>query len=232
MLIFSEFGKIGLLILFSFLLASIILFLSLRLSTNNPDSEKLSAYECGFDPYEDARNVFDVKFYLIAILFLIFDLEAVFFFPWCVSISFLNIEGILGMFDFILEIDGKPVSRLWGDGIVLATPTGSTAYALSAGGPIMHPNLNAMVIVPMFSHSLSSRPLVIDGDAKIDLRITENNAVDLQISCDGHEYHRVKPGQHVAIEKNIAKLRLLHPSDHHYYDTLRIKLGWGFKPQG
>jgi len=81
MLIFSEFGKIGLLILFSFLLASIILFLSLRLSTNNPDSEKLSAYECGFDPYEDARNVFDVKFYLIAILFLIFDLEAVFFFP-------------------------------------------------------------------------------------------------------------------------------------------------------
>ncbi len=104
MLIFSEFGKIGLLILFSFLLASIILFLSLRLSTNNPDSEKLSAYECGFDPYEDARNVFDVKFYLIAILFLIFDLEAVFFFPWCVSISFLNIEGILGMFDFILEL--------------------------------------------------------------------------------------------------------------------------------
>jgi NADH:ubiquinone oxidoreductase subunit 3 (subunit A) len=79
MLIFFEFSKIGLLILFSFVLASIILFLSLRLSTNNPDSEKLSAYECGFDPYEDARNVFDVKFYLIAILFLIFDLEAVFF---------------------------------------------------------------------------------------------------------------------------------------------------------
>jgi len=136
------------------------------------------------------------------------------------------------LIEFDVYINDQFVSHYRSDGLILATPTGSTAYALSAGGPIMHPNLNAMVIVPMFSHSLSSRPLVIDGDAKIDLRITENNAVDLQISCDGHEYHRVKPGQHVAIEKNIAKLRLLHPSDYHYYDTLRIKLGWGFKPQG
>ena len=69
---------------FSVFLASIILFLSYRLSTYNPDTEKVSAYECGFDPYEDARNVFDVRFYLVAILFIIFDLEAVYFFPWCV----------------------------------------------------------------------------------------------------------------------------------------------------
>ena len=136
------------------------------------------------------------------------------------------------LIEFDVYINNQFVSHYRSDGLILATPTGSTAYALSAGGPIMHPNLNAMVIVPMFSHSLSSRPLVIDGEAKIDLRITENNAVDLQISCDGHEYHKVKPGQHVSIEKNKANLRLLHPSDYHYYDTLRIKLGWGFKPQG
>ena len=80
-LFFTEFSKIGIFFLFSCFLSSLIFLASLRVSTHNPDSEKLSAYECGFDPYEDARNVFDVRFYLVAILFIIFDLEAVFFFP-------------------------------------------------------------------------------------------------------------------------------------------------------
>jgi len=74
---------------------------------SKPDSEKLSAYECGFDPYEDARNVFDVRFYLVAILFIIFDLEAVYFFPWSVSISFLSLEGFWGMIDFLVELQLK-----------------------------------------------------------------------------------------------------------------------------
>jgi NADH:ubiquinone oxidoreductase subunit 3 (subunit A) len=103
-LFYNEFSKIGLLFLFSVFLASIILFLSYRLSTYNPDTEKVSAYECGFDPYDDARNVFDVRFYLVAILFIVFDLEAVYFFPWCVSLSFLNLDGLWGMIDFILEL--------------------------------------------------------------------------------------------------------------------------------
>jgi len=103
-LFYQEFSKIGILFIFSVFLASIILFLSFRLSTYNPDSEKLSAYECGFDPYEDARNVFDVRFYLVAILFLIFDLEAAYFFPWCVSLSFLSADGLWGMVDFIVEL--------------------------------------------------------------------------------------------------------------------------------
>ena len=104
MLFYQEFSKIGILLIFSIFLASLILFLSFRLSTSNPDSEKLSAYECGFDPYEDARNVFDVRFYLVAILFLIFDLEAAYFFPWCISLSFLSFESIWGMVDFIIEL--------------------------------------------------------------------------------------------------------------------------------
>lgn len=73
-------------------------------SDSTPDVEKVSAYECGFDPYEDARNVFDVRFYLVAILFIIFDLEAVYFFPWCASLSSLNSEGVWGMMDFIIEL--------------------------------------------------------------------------------------------------------------------------------
>ena len=83
-LFYLEFLKLEFYFFLVFFLASLILFLSYRVSMTNPDVEKLSAYECGFDPYEDARNVFDVRFYLVAILFIIFDLEAVYFFPWSV----------------------------------------------------------------------------------------------------------------------------------------------------
>jgi NADH:ubiquinone oxidoreductase subunit 3 (subunit A) len=103
-LFFHELSKVGILFIFSVFLASLILFLSFRLSAYNPDVEKLSAYECGFDPYEDARNVFDVRFYLVAILFIIFDLEAVYFFPWCVSFSFLGLDGFWSILDFIVEL--------------------------------------------------------------------------------------------------------------------------------
>lgn len=101
---YNEFGSICILLFFSIFLASFILFLSLRLGAYNPDSEKLSAYECGFDPYEDARNAFDVRFYLVAILFILFDLEAAFFFPWCVSVSYLDICSLWTMVDFLFEL--------------------------------------------------------------------------------------------------------------------------------
>lgn len=100
----QEFSKLGILFLFCFFLSFILLFLSIRLTPNNPDSEKLSSYECGFEPYEDARNAFDIRFYLIAIIFLVFDLEAVYFFPWCVSFSSLNEYGFYFMLDFIVEL--------------------------------------------------------------------------------------------------------------------------------
>ena len=94
----TEAFKIGFLILFSIFLTAIIILLALYVGSNNPDVEKVSSYECGFDPYEDARNNFDVRFYLVAILFIIFDLEAVYFFPWCMSFSFLNTEGFFSFF--------------------------------------------------------------------------------------------------------------------------------------
>ena len=136
------------------------------------------------------------------------------------------------LIEFDVHINHQFVSHYRSDGLIVATPTGSTAYALSAGGPIMHPQLNAMVMVPMFSHSLSSRPLVIDGQAIVELRISNSNEHHLQISCDGHESCLVSAGQQVIIEKNAQQLRLLHPTDYHYYDTLRIKLGWGSHFQG
>lgn len=104
MLYSNELLKLGLLFLFSISLSFFILFLSLRVGASNPDPEKVSAYECGFDPYEDARNVFDIRFYLVAILFIVFDLEAVYFFPWCASFSFISTQGFFSMIDFTLEL--------------------------------------------------------------------------------------------------------------------------------
>lgn len=134
--------------------------------------------------------------------------------------------------EFDVTVNQQLVSHFRSDGMIVSTPTGSTAYALSAGGPIMHPQLNAIVLIPMCSHSLSSRPLVIDGESQIELQINATNETELRVSCDGHESRMVKPGQVVSIEKNAQRLRLLHPLDYHYYDTLRSKLGWESKHQG
>jgi NADH-quinone oxidoreductase subunit A len=85
-------------------LTAVILGLSYLLSKQNPDSEKLSAYECGFEPYEDSRHIFDVRFFVTAILFVIFDIEMLFLIPWCVSISKLNLLGFWSMIDFLFEL--------------------------------------------------------------------------------------------------------------------------------
>lgn len=129
--------------------------------------------------------------------------------------------------EFDVAINHEMVNRYRSDGLIISTPTGSTAYALSAGGPIMHPQLNAMLLLPMFSHCLSLRPLVVDGDSLVVLSISDKNEQNLQISCDGHDSSEVRSGQFVRIKKNQHALRLLHPTDYHYYDTLRTKLGWG-----
>lgn len=102
--IYSEFLPILVCLFVASLLAFIILALSYLLSVQNPETEKLSVYECGFEPYEDARNVFDVKFYLVAILFIIFDIETMFLLPWVVSLSSLDCLGFWSMVDFIIEL--------------------------------------------------------------------------------------------------------------------------------
>jgi len=104
MLFYDQYSLVFIYFISSFGLALILLLVSSIVSNQNPDTEKLSSYECGFDPYEDARNTFDVRFYLVAILFIIFDLEAVFFFPWAVSLSHLTSWGFWTMVDFIIEL--------------------------------------------------------------------------------------------------------------------------------
>lgn len=103
-LFYEEYYFIWVTLFVSIALSVIIFGLSYILAIQNPDTEKLSSYECGFDPYEDARNTFDVRFYLVAILFIVFDLEAVFFFPWAISLSHLTSWGFWTMIDFIIEL--------------------------------------------------------------------------------------------------------------------------------
>lgn len=103
-LFFEEYSSIIILGFLAIFLALLIFGASFLLSNQKPDTQKISAYECGFDPYEDARNAFDIRFYIVAILFIIFDLEAMFFFPWVVSMSQLNSFGFWVMVDFILEL--------------------------------------------------------------------------------------------------------------------------------
>ena len=103
-LFYEEYFPILLFITVAVALSAIILGASYLLAVQNPDTEKLSAYECGFDPYEDARHTFDVRFYLVAILFIVFDIEAMFLFPWAISLSHISSLGFWSMIDFIVEL--------------------------------------------------------------------------------------------------------------------------------
>lgn len=99
-----EYLPVVILILFATFLSLLLLVLSYFLSVQNPETEKLSSYECGFEPYEDARHKFSVNFYIVAILFIVFDIEAMYLFPWSVSLSQLDISGFWSMIDFIIEL--------------------------------------------------------------------------------------------------------------------------------
>ena len=130
------------------------------------------------------------------------------------------------MIAFELYIDGQFVYSLKADGLIIATPTGSTAYALSAGGPIMHPKIDAMVIVPMYPHTLSSRPIVVDADSELKIVISQDMSIYPLLSCDGQNHANCAPGDVVYIRRKAQRLHLLHPLEHNFYEVCRNKLGW------
>lgn len=130
------------------------------------------------------------------------------------------------MIEFEIYIDKDFVCSQRADGMIVATPTGSTAYALSGGGPILHSQLNAVVLVPMFPHTLSSRPIVINANSDIMIVISKTNEVSPHVSCDGQNRVSIAPGGYILIRKKSPSLRLIHPRDYSYFATLREKLGW------
>ncbi len=133
------------------------------------------------------------------------------------------------MLEFETVIDNAFVNTQRSDGLILATPTGSTAYALSGGGPILTPTLHAIILVPICPHTLSQRPLVIGGDSVIEITISEGGHARAQVTCDGQINLGVVAGDRIKIHRLDRKITLLHPADYNYFEILRAKLRWGEK---
>lgn len=129
--------------------------------------------------------------------------------------------------DFETWIDGRYVNTHGGDGLVIATATGSTAYALSCGGPIMYPGLDAVVLAPICPHTLSDRPIVVSSTSTIEVRLLERPDTNAQVTCDGVSLGALSPGDRLIVSPAQGNVTLLHPEDHDYYRILRSKLRWG-----
>lgn len=131
------------------------------------------------------------------------------------------------MLDFETWIDGRYVNSHGGDGLVIATATGSTAYALSCGGPILYPELDAVVLAPICPHTLSDRPIVIRSSSIIEVRLVERLDANAQVICDGVSLGELAAGDRLIVSPADFSVTLLHPTDHDYYRILRSKLRWG-----
>lgn len=146
-----------------------------------------------------------------------------------VNEAVLHPDKIAHMIEFDVYVNDNFMINQRADGLILSTPTGSTAYSLSGGGPILTPNLDAISLLPMFPHTLNSRPIVIDANSIVKLKIAESNSTEMQISCDSHVNLSVLPGDEVIIRKTQHRLKLLHPQNYNYFHVLQNKFGWGNK---
>jgi NAD+ kinase len=142
----------------------------------------------------------------------------------------LHVRNDIRMIEFTTHIDGKFVNSQHADGMVIATPTGSTAYSLSGGGPILHPELDAVVLVPICPHTLSHRPIVVGNKGIIEISLCESREVNSRLSFDGQANIDLQAGDKVIIRQKKHRLRLIHPEDYDYYRILRTKLSWSIAP--
>ncbi len=135
------------------------------------------------------------------------------------------------MIEIETRINQQHINTLRADGYIVATPTGSTAYSLSGGGPILHPKLNAIVLVPICPHTLSNRPIVVDADSEIEIHLPAQNKHTALASVDGQINMDFEPGDRLIIQKGKSPLRLIQPENHNYFDVLREKLRWSTNPK-
>lgn len=134
-------------------------------------------------------------------------------------------KGVNGsLIEFEVRIDGQYIYNQRADGLIVATPTGSTAYALSSGGPIVHPSLNVITLVPVCPHTLSNRPIVISSDCTVELVV--RSADDPHAHFDSHSHFDLQQGDRVVVKRYPHNISLLHPVGHSYYGMLREKLNW------
>ena len=135
-----------------------------------------------------------------------------------------NIAKLIELETFV---NGNFLHRQRSDGMIISSPTGSTAYALAGGGPILHPALNALVLVPICPHTLSNRPVVIDGNSVVEVIIGTPQIDRAYMTCDGEIVCELVTGDKINIQKKDKKIRLIHPADHDHFKILRDKLNWG-----
>ncbi|WP_373017895.1 NAD(+) kinase [Thiomicrorhabdus sp.] len=133
------------------------------------------------------------------------------------------------MIEFETFVDGRFLNSQRSDGMIISTPTGSTAYALSAGGPILDPDLDAISLVSINPHTMSTRPFVISGDSVVELRPHEDCNGVAQIICDGQVTHEISALNRTIVTRNPKFIKMLHPKGHDHFELLRAKLRWGDK---
>lgn len=133
------------------------------------------------------------------------------------------------MIEIETYIDNKFMHSMHADGLIVSTPTGSTAYSLSGGGPILYPSLNVMELVPICPHTMSNRPVVISGESEIDIVVSDRFSTQAQVTYDGQINFNLLPGDHVKIMRHPKHITILHPKDYDYFEILRAKLRWGEK---
>jgi len=138
----------------------------------------------------------------------------------------IHIRDVARMMEFDTYINGQFVNFQRADGMVISTPTGSTAYALSSGGPLLHATLNAISLVPICPHTLTNRPLVINADSEVEIVIGESKQSTSQVTFDGQTAYDVKPADKILIQKKDLNIHLIHPANYNYFEILRAKLHW------
>jgi NAD+ kinase len=142
-----------------------------------------------------------------------------------IALNDVVIKSGLRLIELEVEVDGKFVHKQRGDGIILSTPTGTTAYALSAGGPILHPNLDAIALVPISPHTLSNRPITVSADSKIEVSLVQID--EAHVSYDGQLQMPLEQGDKIVVQRAAQEVTLLHPAEYCYFEMLRNKLNWG-----
>jgi NAD+ kinase len=129
--------------------------------------------------------------------------------------------------EFVTTVDGTYVNTHGGDGLIVSTATGSTAYSLSCGGPIIQPDVDALVMIPICPHTLSDRPLVLRGTSEIHIKMVASGDYKAHVACDGDELGRMTEKDALKVRTAKRHVTLLHPKDYNYYELLRSKLNWG-----
>jgi len=142
----------------------------------------------------------------------------------------VHAKQMVRMIELESRVNNKHVNTLRADGYIVATPTGSTAYALSGGGPILHPDIDAIVLVPICPHTLSNRPIVVDASSRVEILLSEENRHTALASVDGQIDMDFMPGDTIVIEKSKHALHLIQPKNYDYFDVLRVKLRWSTSP--